>query len=105
MAFSIASTDEIFILQGMGTARQCNLLRGVRSFLSSSLAGGGSGASGLVPQGLQQALTTGLVTAEDYAVVIMQVGGRFRGPSMQLVRVGDATCPDLRISVTGEVLE
>jgi hypothetical protein len=92
-------------MQGMGTARQCNLLRGVRSFLSSSLAGGGSGSSDLVPRGLQQALMAGLVTQEDYAVVIMQVGGRFQGPSVQLVRVGEATCPDLRISVTGEVLD
>jgi hypothetical protein len=91
-------------MQGMGTARQCNLLRGVRTFLASTVPGGDS-SNGLVPQGLQQAVTAGLVTPDDYAVVIMQVGGRFQGPSAQLVRVGDVTCPDQQISVMGEVLD
>jgi hypothetical protein len=91
-------------MQGMGTARQCKLLRGVRTFLASTVPGGDAW-NGLVPQGLQQAVTAGLVTPDDYAVVIMQVGGRFQGPSAQLVRVGDVTCPDQRISVTGEVLD
>ena len=100
-------------MQGITTARQCNLLRGVRAFLAASTAGapggphGGGAGGGLVAQGLQQALAAGLVSEADQAVVITQVGGRFQGPSVQLVRVGDVAGAALgrALSARREVLD
>lgn len=96
------------LVQGIGTARQCNLLRGVRAFLAVTAVGArAAGGGGLVPQGLQQALAAGLVGEADQAVVIMQVGGRFRGPSVQLLTVGDVAGSGLgrMLSIRREVLD
>lgn len=70
-------------------ARQCNLLHGVTSVLASATAH----PRGILAHGFQHALSAGLASAQDLAVVIMNVGGRFSATTVQQVKIGDVLSP------------
>lgn len=76
-------------MQGSVIARQCNLLHGVTSVLAAANAH----PKGILAHGFQHAVSTGLAGADDLAVVIMRVGGRFSATTVQQVKIGDVLSP------------
>eukprot|EP00892_Ulva_mutabilis_P005835 jgi/Ulvmu1/3623/UM017_0035.1 len=85
----VVKTGLAWSVKGNVIARQCNLLHGVTSILGAE----GAHPKGILAQGLQHALDSGLASSNDLAVVITGVGGRFSASTVQQMRIKHVLSP------------